>query len=292
MKNALIVLLLPLLTLTSCSKEKSASSSASSMCPSSLAASSHLPLAPTPMSAVPLHANGINTTWNWQLKETLNTSYNTDVYDIDLFDTSSSTISALKTSGKKVVCYFSAGSSENWRSDYDQFSSNDMGKTLDGWEGERWLDIRSQNVFDIMKARIDLAAAKGCEGVEPDNMDGFIQDSCFDLTADHQLAYNRAIANYARSKGLSVALKNDPDQVASLENYFDFAVTEECYFYSECASYLPFIAASKPVFNAEYETKYRSNPDQASLCNYSNTEGIQTIIFDIELNDSYRFQCF
>ncbi len=290
MKKALSLSLLALIILVSCSQEKKTSSSHS--CRGPLALASNLPLAPGPMSAVPLHGNGVNTTWNWQLKETLNSSYNVDVYDVDLFDTSSSTIAALKASGKTVVCYFSAGSSEEWRSDFNQFTSNEQGKALDGWEGERWLDVRSQNVFNIMKARIDLALAKGCDAVEPDNMDGYTQDSCFDLTANHQLAYNRAIANYARSLGLSVALKNDPDQVAILEEYFDFAVTEECYFYSECESYLPFIAASKPVLNAEYATKYRSNPQQSNLCNFSNNLGIQTIVFDIELNDSYRFQCF
>ena len=39
---------------------------------------------------------GVNTTWQWQLTGTLNTSYNVDVYDVDLFDTPTQTIAQLK----------------------------------------------------------------------------------------------------------------------------------------------------------------------------------------------------
>lgn len=280
------------LALVSCNKNSGGPTSTKLSCPETIASSSGLPLNPGPASAVPLHANGTNTTWNWQLLGSVNTSHNVDVYDVDLFDTPPSTIAALQASGKKVVCYFSAGSSENWRSDHSLFNTEDMGKPLDGWAGERWLDIRSQNVLDVMEARLDLAVTKGCDGVEPDNMDGYTQDSCFDLSANDQLAYNRAIANLARSKGLSVGLKNDPDQVATLVSYFDFSVSEQCYQFNECASYVPFVTVGKPVFNAEYATAYRSNPAQSDLCTYSNGLDIQTIVFSLNLDNSYRYQCF
>ncbi len=125
----------------------------------------------------------VNDTWQWQLSGTLNTNYMVSVYDIDLFDTSASTISMLKSQGKRVVCYFSAGSSENWRPDFSKFLSSDMGKNLDGWAGERWLDTRSANVRAIMAARMDLAKSKGCDGVEPDNVDGYTNGPGFPLTA-------------------------------------------------------------------------------------------------------------
>ncbi len=81
-------------------------------------------------------------------------------YDIDLFDNSAAIIEGLHNDGRRVVCYFSAGSYENWRPDSGDFEEADLGNTLDGWPGERWLDIRSANVRDIMKARLDLAAQK------------------------------------------------------------------------------------------------------------------------------------
>ncbi len=135
-------------------------------------------------------------TWQWQLKEIVNTSYAVTVYDIDLFDTPATTIQALQSGGKKVVCYFSAGSSENWRSDFSSFQPSDMGNALSGWAGERWLDTRSANVRQIMQARLDLAVSKGCNGVEPDNVDGYANSGGFPLTAATQLDYNRFLAGH------------------------------------------------------------------------------------------------
>ena len=150
----------------------------------------------------------INSSWQWQLKGDVNTSYDAKVYDIDLFDSSKELIELLHTQGKKVICYFSAGSYENWRSDKDKFPSSVLGNTLDGWSDEKWLDIREIEILSpIMIARLELAKEKGCDGVEPDNMDGYTNDSGFLLTSEDQLKYNKFIANEARKRGLSVGLK-------------------------------------------------------------------------------------
>jgi len=52
-----------------------------------------------------------------------------------------------------------------------------MGNGLTGWKGERWLNISSANVRSIMTARIQLAAQKGCDGIDPDNVDGYVSKS-------------------------------------------------------------------------------------------------------------------
>ena len=83
----------------------------------------------------------------------------------------------------------------------------------------------------MLKTRMDLAVTKGCDGVEPDNMDGHTNDACFSLISDDQLKFNQAIANYSRSIGLSVGLKNDPDQVADLEPCFHLD-SEQYFLYS------------------------------------------------------------
>lgn len=262
-----------------------------SQCPDGESAPSNLALAPAPEAAVAIHPDGRETSWQWQLQGALNTVYDVDVYDVDLFDTAPAAIAALQTAGRTVVCYFSAGSSEDFRPDFEDFASSDKGSKLGGFDGERWLDIRSQNVLDIMTERLDLAVTKGCDGVEPDNMDGYTQDSCFDLSAADQLAYNRAIANLARARGLAVGLKNDPEQVPDLVGYFDFSVSEQCFEFDECASYSPFVTADKPVFNAEYRRRFRSDPDQTTLCDATGLLDIRTLVLDIDLDDSYRFSC-
>lgn len=232
-------------------------------------------------------------TWQWQLNGEINTSYDVEMYDIDLFDSSEELIQQLQAEGKKVICYFSAGSYEDWRPDAHRFQNAELGNPLDGWPGERWLDIRSANVREIMKSRFDLAAQKGCDGVEPDNVDGYLNNSGFSLTATDQLAFNRFIANEAHKKGLCVGLKNDLDQVNELVSYFDFALTEQCFEYSECDALEPFITAGKAVLNVEYKAGYVNDQDaRNALCAESINRQFSTLILPIDLNDEFRLSCF
>lgn len=232
------------------------------------------------------------TTWQWQLQGVLNTSYIVDVYDVDLFDTSATEIENLHVSGRKVICYFSEGSYESFRSDAGEFVENDKGNTLDGYEDERWLDIRSPNVMRIMKTRLDLAVQKGCDAVEPDNTDGLDNDSGFNYTANDQLAFIRTLANEAHNRGLGIGLKNTLSQIPDLIDFVDFQVNEQCHEYAECSELLPFIAAGKPVFNAEYLPLYaQDSTARNSLCAAAQIANIRTLVLPIDLDDSFRFSC-
>ena len=144
-------------------------------------------------------------------------------------------IETLHQDGRSVICYFSAGSYEDWRPDEADFPASVRGKPLDNWPGESWLDIRQIDTLSpIMGARLDLAVQKGCDGVEPDNVDGYSNDTGFPLTAAHQLAYNIWLAEEAHARGLSIGLKNDLDQIPELLPYFDWALNEQCFEYEEC----------------------------------------------------------
>ncbi|MGH1470665.1 MAG: endo alpha-1,4 polygalactosaminidase [Cellvibrionaceae bacterium] len=231
-------------------------------------------------------------TWHWQLSGTVNTSYGVEIYDIDLYDSPISLIDELHTKGIKVICYFSGGSYEEWRDDADQFTEEDMGNNLDGWPGERWLDIRSENVKSIMKARLDLAAEKGCDGVEPDNMDGYTNNPGVDINAQDQLTYNKFIAMEAHARNLSVALKNDLDQVEELVDFFDFAVNEQCYEYDECDLLKPFTDNGKAILNTEYKNIWKNNSgERAKLCADANAAGISTLVLPLMLDDNFRHSC-
>ncbi len=181
-------------------------------------------------------------------------NYPVDMYDIDLFDASKEDIKELQRKEIKVICYFSAGSYEDWRADEAEFPQEVLGNTLEGWEDEKWLDVsRIDLLAPIMRKRFDLAVEKGCDGVEPDNVDGYLNDNGFSLTAQAQLAYNKWLADEAHKRKLSIGLKNDLDQIPELVDHFDFAVNEQCFEYDECERVLPFIENEKAVFGVEYE---------------------------------------
>jgi hypothetical protein len=191
-----------------------------------------------------------------------------------------------------VICYFSAGSYEDWRSDVADIPEAALGKTLDGWEDERWMDIRVPEVQELIQTRMILASEKGCDGVEPDNVDAYANDSGFELTARDQLAFNRFFANAAHDLNLSVGLKNDLDQISFLVAYFDFSVNEQCFEYDECDTLSPFIEAGKPVFNAEYKTVWVNDAGERSLlCADANARQFSTLILPLDLDDEFRLSC-
>ena len=127
-----------------------------------------------------------NITWHWQLSGDLDTTKDVDMYDIDLFNTSKSTIQALKNDGKIVICYFSAGAFEFTDGSHETPERLDdppfpkpyediTGNTVENYEKELWLDIRAgdnleNKIKPTIKGRFDLALEKGCDGVEVDNV--------------------------------------------------------------------------------------------------------------------------
>ena len=230
--------------------------------------------------------------WYIQLDGDLRTDIPADIYDVDLFDTPKETIEELKQSGKKVICYFNAGAYEDWREDAYKFDPEDIGKPMEGWEGEYWLNIKSEKVRQIMVERMELAKSKGCDGVDPDNVNGYQQDTGFDLTYQDQLDYNIFLSREAHKLGLSIGLKNDLEQINDLVNYFDFAVNEECHQYDECDMLSPFIQNGKPVFNIEYDEKYLNDETEfLNLCQDAHRRGFKTVVMPLNLDGSFVKSC-
>ncbi|MEX0832638.1 MAG: endo alpha-1,4 polygalactosaminidase [Actinomycetota bacterium] len=212
----------------------------------------------------------LETSWQWQLTGTIDLSFDVEMYDVDLFDTPASAVDSLHDAGRRVICYTSAGSRENWRPDAGDFPSRVVGRPLDGWPGERWLDIRKRAaIAPVILGRLDLCAAKGFDGVEFDNVDAWSAKTGFPITRADQLRYNVFLANAAHDRGLSAALKNDVEQVNALLPYFDFALNEECFTYRECDSLEPFVDAGKPVFQVEYDMSTSAFCPKANAMNFN-----------------------
>ena len=91
------------------------------------------------------------------------------IWDVDLFNTDASVIRTLKEGGKIVICYFSAGTVEDWREDARQFPAADVGKVLPEWPNEKWIRTGSMRAREIIARRIAVAVEKGCDAIDPDN---------------------------------------------------------------------------------------------------------------------------
>ena len=205
------------------------------------------------------------------------------VISLDLYDVNAATIARLTGAGKYVICYYSAGTSENYRSDAQSqrllapnLNLGEVGRGDGGvWEGEKWLDVRgfadgasssaaakAEVIRSVMASRLELAHQKGCAAVEPDNVDAWANDVSQNapagtpkkaIPAAAQLAYNRWTAQAAHAQGLSVLLKNNLDQVAALSPAYDGALVEECLGFDECDLLTPFRDAGKAIYVVEYQ---------------------------------------
>jgi len=226
----------------------------------------------------------VGTSWHYQLGQPINTltdSFLDDVkvYSIDVFDNKAEDIAFLKSKGIKVICYINVGAWEIWRDDASEFPESIKLGNYDNWAGERWLDIRPPNKLDnpadgyklreIMEARFTEAANRGCDAVEPDNLDSWNprinlnngQPRAFEVSYENQLDYNKYLADIAHERGLSIGYKSNVEQAADLVDYYDWALNESCtQFYhptvagaTECQFYQDtFIAQDKAVFWVEY----------------------------------------
>ena len=223
--------------------------------------------------------------WQWQLTGPVDQNVTASVFDIDLFDNDAAIVASLHAKGRKVICYVSVGTFEDWRPDAARFPEAVKGLPLADFPNERWLDIRQLEILKpILEARFDLCKQKGFDAVEPDNVDAYTNRSGFPLTARDQLQFNTWLASAAHARGLSVGLKNDLDQVRELEPLFDWALSEQCFQYKECALLKPFLDRGKAVLEVEYKM------DPAKFCAEANALNINAMRKNLSL-DAPRTPC-
>ncbi|KAI4726634.1 endo alpha-1,4 polygalactosaminidase [Aureobasidium sp. EXF-10728] len=208
------------------------------------------------------------------------------VYDIDMYGNSAATIQLMHLQGIKVICYFSAGSWEIYRPDAWRFPLQDIGNDLSGWPGEKWLNTESQTVRSIMADRIKMAAEKGCDAVDPDNMDGFEINTGFSLTAGTALNYLSFLSLTAASYNMAIGLKNAGTIAANATCLVEFSIIESCIAQGQCDIYQNFIAAGKAVFQIEYPLGAPgavSSQALAQSCKTKGNVGYSEVIKDKDL---------
>ncbi|KAJ3327325.1 hypothetical protein HDU93_002042 [Gonapodya sp. JEL0774] len=112
--------------------------------------------------------------------------------------TDAATITSLRNAGHIVVCYFSGGTWENFRPDAADFPASVKGKPYEApYQDELWLDVRNIAVLGpLMTKRMQKGIAKGCQGFEFDDVDGFDYETGdsptgFGITKAQQITYDK-----------------------------------------------------------------------------------------------------
>ena len=190
---------------------------------------------------------------HWQLQGDVVPAPGTKVIDSDLFDTPAKQVKKWRDQGLYPVCYVNVGAFEDWRDDASDFPDDVIGAVYDGWQGERWLDVHHFTKFaSIIEARLDLCARKGFLAVEPDNIDGYDNETGFDITRDDQVTYLHWLIDQAHKRQLAIGQKNAPDLIDELVGDMDFALLESAWRDDFLSDYIPYRRQNKPVFAVEY----------------------------------------
>jgi len=228
--------------------------------------------------------------WNWIIGNVpTSTPVPPAVYDIDGFDNTAATVTAIHNAGGKAICYIDVGTYEPGRSDDNLIPTADQGAGVDGWPGELWLNIADvKGLTPVVQDRMNMCKTKGFDAIEPDNIDGYTNTTGFPLTAAQQITYNTFLATTAHNLGLSIGLKNDVDQTSQLVSVFDWALDEECNKYTECSSMTPFTSANKAVFNAEYTDDGETT---AKFCAADIAAHINGVLYDLDLDGKTYQPC-
>ncbi|MFI8519768.1 endo alpha-1,4 polygalactosaminidase [Streptomyces sp. NPDC085481] len=160
------------------------------------------------------------------------------------------------------VCYVNAfqaqpDATDWWRTHHPDLLLRDASGALvvdRDWD-EALLDVstaaKRERLAGIVGEWIDGCAAAGYQAVEADNLDSHLRSRGL-LTAEHDLAFGKSLADRAHAAGLAIGQKNAAELAQRGRSLgFDFAVAEECGRYDECGAYAD--AYDDRVFVIEYE---------------------------------------
>jgi hypothetical protein len=212
------------------------------------------------------------------------------IYDIDGIINPASTVTALHSLGKHVVCYVEVGAAGNYYSAadegvsttyYDQLhNAGVFGKKVPGYP-EFYLDLRSPATVSIIESMINQqCAAKGFDAVETDIDEEYGDNTGIALTKADQEQYMTTLANYMHGIGLGWWIKNPDDTgdsyASDMFSLADAVLTEQCNQFSSCGLLSAYVG-HKAVFNAEYHLK------PSAFCHSDDTSGFNGARFNLNL---------
>jgi hypothetical protein len=176
---------------------------------------------------------------------------------------------ASPVAGKYNICYVNAfqtqpGEKAFWMQQHPELllKKNGAYVTDPQWKDEYILDTstaaKRDGIATIVNGWIDGCATKGYQAIEPDNLDSWTRSKNM-MTMSNNVAMATLLATHAHAKGLAIAQKNTPDlgSVGHSTVKFDFAMAEECQFYTECDAY------TGPYGNNVIEIEYTDNARSA-----------------------------
>lgn len=193
--------------------------------------------------------------------------YSCNIIDIDAFIATKELVDAFHAKGIKVIAYISVGTLENYRPDSLLLPKEVVGNIYPAWPDERFLDLRAiEKLKPFIRSRFDMIKAKGFDGIEPDNIDSYAEETVFKLTLEDTRLFCDYIIEEAHSRGLCIGQKNTEELVPLMYGKFDWALTEDAFHQHIQDRYAAYVSAGKPVFCAEYTDEMNTGDFNTLVC--------------------------
>jgi len=188
--------------------------------------------------------------------------------------------------GAYSVCYVNGfqtqeAATARWRADHPELLLTEDGEpVMDTDWNEQLFDVSTganrTALAETVGAWIEGCAADGFDAVEIDNLDSPLRSRGL-LTEDDALAYAGLLIERAHAAGLAAGQKNAVESAGrGAAAGFDFAVSEECARYGECADY----ADAYP--GRVYDVEYR-RPDFERACE-DPVPGVSVVLRDLAVS--------
>jgi hypothetical protein len=191
------------------------------------------------------------TSFQIQLSGQVDLGVEAELFVVDANSPDTATFDGLDDAGAYVACYFSAGSLEPWRPDFDAFPAAVVGDPLPDYPNENWLDVRSETVVTLMTERIQSAGERGCAGVYPAIPRPAMSDEGFALVDDDFTTYAERLAAAAHELGLGAVHAAGPG-FAPEATFFDATLVFGCGVAGLCDSWGPHAQAGYGIFLVEF----------------------------------------
>jgi len=191
-------------------------------------------------------------------------------------------VNQIKSKQNQVAGYISAGTGENYRSDFEDLRPYLSPTAWPQWPDEFFVSETTTGILPLMKKRIDKIAAWGADWIEFDNMDWLDEETRqrynLSATVAEANAYINALCDHTHAKGMNCMAKNTVDNFPQFDGVIYESYHDEKNWWDTQGT-REFLAAGKRVIINHYN-EAKCDAVYAEYIDFYDNENISFICED------------
>jgi len=191
-------------------------------------------------------------------------------------------VNQIKSKQNQVAGYISAGTGENYRSDFEDMKPYLSPTAWPQWPDEFFVSETTTGILPLMKKRIDKIATWGADWIEFDNMDWLNEETRQQYNLSSTVAeantYINLLCDHTHAKGMNCMAKNTVDNFPQFDGVIYESFHDEKNWWDTQAT-REFLAAGKLVIINHYNES-RCDAVYAEYINFYDNENISFICED------------